>query len=288
MNDYDILGVKKSDTIEVITQKYRKLALKYHPDKNKNNKESEEKFKEINQAYQNIVKNKNGTKFDYQHLFDRLKNVKNYFNKFEFDDVLNNVIHKVNEFNEKINEDKFDSTEDLVINANVELFDIYNCISKTIHIDRIRKCDHCHLNDDCSYCNNLSYSNKSIPLTFNCCEKKVSFFKMSHHYKNKKPGNIHIYVNPKSSTNYSILNNYDLIYNHDISNIDEIPSTLDLTFKHLDNKEYSFKIKNPQLNFKYKIKEMGLINNDSKRGDLFINLILKNDSQTSIITIMVI
>ena len=48
MDDYSILGASRSDPIDIITQKYKKLAKKYHPDRNINNKiVSEEKFKEI-------------------------------------------------------------------------------------------------------------------------------------------------------------------------------------------------------------------------------------------------
>ncbi len=48
---YKILGVSRNATQEEIKKAYRRLALKYHPDRNKGNKEAEEKFKEINEAY---------------------------------------------------------------------------------------------------------------------------------------------------------------------------------------------------------------------------------------------
>ena len=48
---YEILGVKKTATEEEIKKSYRNLAKKYHPDKNKGNKEAENKFKEISEAY---------------------------------------------------------------------------------------------------------------------------------------------------------------------------------------------------------------------------------------------
>jgi len=48
---YKILGVSKDATQEEIKKAFRKLALKYHPDRHKGNKEAEERFKEINEAY---------------------------------------------------------------------------------------------------------------------------------------------------------------------------------------------------------------------------------------------
>ncbi|HFC47149.1 MAG TPA: J domain-containing protein, partial [Dissulfuribacter thermophilus] len=48
---YKILGVSKDATQEEIKKAFRKLALKYHPDRHKGDKEAEERFKEINEAY---------------------------------------------------------------------------------------------------------------------------------------------------------------------------------------------------------------------------------------------
>lgn len=48
---YEILGVKKSATEAEIKKSYRDLAKKFHPDKNKGNKEAENRFKEISEAY---------------------------------------------------------------------------------------------------------------------------------------------------------------------------------------------------------------------------------------------
>jgi molecular chaperone DnaJ len=48
---YELLGVKKTATDDEIKKAYRNLAKKYHPDKNKGNKEAEAKFKEISEAY---------------------------------------------------------------------------------------------------------------------------------------------------------------------------------------------------------------------------------------------
>jgi molecular chaperone DnaJ len=47
---YGILGVKKSSSAEDIRKAFRKLARKYHPDVNPNDKKAEEKFKELSEA----------------------------------------------------------------------------------------------------------------------------------------------------------------------------------------------------------------------------------------------
>jgi len=49
---YDILGVKKDASKEDIKKAYRRMALKYHPDKNPGDKSAEEKFKDASEAYE--------------------------------------------------------------------------------------------------------------------------------------------------------------------------------------------------------------------------------------------
>ena len=49
---YDVLGVGKESTSGEIKKSYRKLAMKYHPDKNQGDVKSEDKFKEIKEAYE--------------------------------------------------------------------------------------------------------------------------------------------------------------------------------------------------------------------------------------------
>ena len=61
---YNILGVKKDANEKEIRQAFRKLARKYHPDVNPNNKESEDKFKEINEANEVLSDPEKRKKYD--------------------------------------------------------------------------------------------------------------------------------------------------------------------------------------------------------------------------------
>lgn len=61
---YEILGVKKDATPEEIKKTYRKLALKYHPDRNSSDSNAENKFKEVNEAYQVLSNSEKRARYD--------------------------------------------------------------------------------------------------------------------------------------------------------------------------------------------------------------------------------
>lgn len=61
---YQILGVSRSASADEIRSAYRKLALKYHPDRNPDNKQAEDKFKEMNEAYQVLSDPQKRTRYD--------------------------------------------------------------------------------------------------------------------------------------------------------------------------------------------------------------------------------
>ena len=71
-NYYITLGVKNTASLEEIKLAFRKLAKKYHPDKNRENKNAEESFKEVQEAY--AILSKYDLKFSYASRYEQVKN----------------------------------------------------------------------------------------------------------------------------------------------------------------------------------------------------------------------
>ena len=61
---YEVLGVQKGASADDIKKSYRKLAMKYHPDRNPDNKEAEEKFKEAAEAYEVLSDDDKRARYD--------------------------------------------------------------------------------------------------------------------------------------------------------------------------------------------------------------------------------
>ncbi|HET6459873.1 MAG TPA: DnaJ C-terminal domain-containing protein [Syntrophales bacterium] len=88
---YNMLGLDKKATTEDIKKAYRKLAMKWHPDKNPNNKAAEEKFKKISEAYAVLSDPKKKEEYDTfgsTEQFRQRYTQEDIFRGFDLNDIL--------------------------------------------------------------------------------------------------------------------------------------------------------------------------------------------------------
>lgn len=105
---YKILQVEKNASADEIKKSFRKLAKKFHPDANLNNKEAEEKFKEINEAYNILGDENKKARYDLDMNNIESENADN-FRKNSSQNKYNNYRKK----QDKMSESDFMKTEDM-------------------------------------------------------------------------------------------------------------------------------------------------------------------------------
>ena len=90
---YDILGVGKNSSSDQIKSAYRKLAVKYHPDKNKGDKAAEEKFKEASEAYHVLSNSERKQNYDnFGHAaFENGGGARHGFGNFDFSSSFSDI-----------------------------------------------------------------------------------------------------------------------------------------------------------------------------------------------------
>jgi len=88
---YQVLGVSKNATKDQIKKAYKKLAIKHHPDKNKGDKASEEKFKKINEAYAVLSNEEKRRQYDQfgAEGFSNRYSQEDIFSGFDFGNIFN-------------------------------------------------------------------------------------------------------------------------------------------------------------------------------------------------------
>ena len=146
---YEVLGVNKSAKKEEIKKAYRKLALKYHPDKNKDDKHAEEKFKEASEAYHVLSDEKRKVNYDqFGHAAFQGSGGQGGFGNFDFSSSFSDI------FEDVFGDFGFGNTgrsrsrtskrgNDLRYDISINLNDAYNGIEKKINYTTYRKCKTC-------------------------------------------------------------------------------------------------------------------------------------------------
>ena len=147
---YRILGVSRNATDEEIKSAFRKLALKYHPDRNPDNKEAESKFKEINEAY-DVLSNSEKRQIYDAYGEDGLKSgfgsggFNQGFEGFQtdFGDIFGDVFESFfGEFSSR-GRKKTRKGEDLKFDIEITLEEAFSGVKKEFEYERLDLCDKC-------------------------------------------------------------------------------------------------------------------------------------------------
>ena len=89
---YEVLGAIKSASADEIKKSYRKLALKYHPDRNKGDKTAEAKFKEASEAYHVLSDKGRRTNYDqFGHAAFERTGGRGGFANFDFTNAFSDI-----------------------------------------------------------------------------------------------------------------------------------------------------------------------------------------------------
>lgn len=138
MNDYyATLGVDRTASAEEIKKAYRKLALRYHPDKNPGNKEAEEKFKQINEAYAVL------SDPEKRAHYDRYGTAAPGGQGGNFSDIFD-LFEQVFGFRTPGGAGRMPRGEDLEVELELELLEVLYGAQKEIEYDRLVTCETCH------------------------------------------------------------------------------------------------------------------------------------------------
>jgi molecular chaperone DnaJ len=142
---YKILGVEKNASQDDIKKAYRKLAIKYHPDKNPGDKKAEEKFKEASEAYEVLGDEKKRADYDNPASnFDFKASGGPDFGNMNFDEIFKHFggFGGFDDFG-FTSKPKEVKGKSLKIKVELTLEEIFNGVNKKFNIKRFEKCDHC-------------------------------------------------------------------------------------------------------------------------------------------------
>lgn len=146
---YDILGVSKSASANEIKRAYRKIAMKFHPDRNPDNKEAEKKFKEAAEAYSVLSDDSKKRQYDqFGHSAYNNMGGQSGFNSMNMDDIFNqfgDIFGGNNPFESFFGGGRASARPragaDLKVKINVSYKEIVNGGEKKIKIKKMKPAD---------------------------------------------------------------------------------------------------------------------------------------------------
>jgi molecular chaperone DnaJ len=145
---YEILGLERAATAEEVKKAYRKLALKYHPDRNPGDHDAEEKFKEATEAYEVLAHDEKREVYDrYGHAGLRSgPGVEGFDFHFDLHDAMRSFMRDFGDIfgmgGGGAGEDA-NRGSDLRLRLRVTLEDVLNGIEKTLKVKRQTACETC-------------------------------------------------------------------------------------------------------------------------------------------------
>ena len=147
---YEVLGVNKGASSDQIKSAYRKLAVKYHPDKNKDDKAAEEKFKEASEAYHVLSNSERKQNYDnFGHAaFENGGGGKGGFGNFDFSNHFSDIFEDF--FGESFGGSGRKSRRsnnrgsDLRYDLSINLEEAYTGKKQDIKFSTSEKCDTCN------------------------------------------------------------------------------------------------------------------------------------------------
>ena len=137
---YEILGVGRDAEPSDIKKSYRKLSKKYHPDVNPNNKEAEDKFKDIAEAYSVLSDSEKRSNYD---RFGSADGRGNPFGGMDMDDIFSQFFGGGNPFGGNRQQNRRRKGNDIRINLKMSLEDLYKGVHKKIKYRKTNKCSTC-------------------------------------------------------------------------------------------------------------------------------------------------
>ncbi len=163
---YDVLGINKSASADQIKSAYRKLAVKYHPDKNEGDKAAEEKFKEASEAYHVLSNSERKQNYDnFGHAaFENGGGGRGGFGNFDFSSSFSDIFEDF--FGEgfgggsRRRGKRSNRGSDLRYDLSINLEEAYNGKKQDIKFSTSDKCETCkgsgskpgHSPGSCSMC----------------------------------------------------------------------------------------------------------------------------------------